>query len=172
MDEEKIQEQFRKRNTGQVRGRIRGMGDNPDQGLIDRITQIDAVPEAHIYLLSEGADGVDILWQADLLGDRSLDKGHGKLPPVIHIFCPFCSTPEDPRAISITHSNKPYEIEDLQEPLVLPNVVKIDGTEGPFEIWSLLHVKEIIRCPYIEEVEGQVCGARFMIRGSRITRVG
>jgi len=172
MDEDHVRKELVKRNTAQIQGRIGGHGHDPSRGVVDVVNQIDATPEEHIYLISTAPDGNDLLWEADLLGDQSQDQGHGRLPPVIHIYCPFCSSPKDARAISITYSNKRFEIEDLKEPVVLKNVMRLDGTVGPFPIHRVLHVAETIQCPYIEDVEGEICGAKFTIRGSRIQRVG
>jgi len=170
-DESKIREELRKRNTAQATGRISGRHD-PKNGVIDVINQIDAVPEEHIYLISKTQNGDEMLWEADLLGDRSPDQGHGRLVAMIHLFCPFCSTPEDPRAISIDYMNKRFELERLRVPEELPNVARLDGTNGPFTLTHHLHVAEPLGCPYYEDVEGSICGIRFTIRGSRIQRVG
>lgn len=168
---DKTRDELRKRNTDQYKGRIGGRGHDPGRGVVDVVNQADAVPEDHIYLISRAPDGSHLLWEADLLGDRSMDQGHGRLPPMIHFFCPFCSTPMDPRAVSIDYHNKPYEIERLAKPEVIPNVTRLDGTQGSFSLTHHLHVREVIRCPYIEEVQGEICGVRFTIRGSRIEPV-
>lgn len=158
------------RQQKQWKGLIGGRGDDPKRGLIDRVTQLDAVPEEHIYLISKAGDGTMILWQADLLGDRTPDTGHGRLPPVIHMFCPFCATAEDPRPISITFENKPFEIERLRVPETLDMVAKVDGTMGPVQLTHHLHIRDVLQCPYTENVQGERCGARFTIRSSRIER--
>jgi hypothetical protein len=173
MDEDdKVREELRRRQTAQVTGRIGGKGHDPHAGTVDVINQADAAVEEHMYLFSKTADGTDLIWEIDLLGDLTPDVGHGKLPPLIHMYCPFCSRPEDPRAISIDYENKRYEIERLAEPMILPNVCLMDGRTGPFRIDRLLHVQEVVRCPFIEDVEGEICGAKFTIKGSRIERVG
>jgi hypothetical protein len=171
-DDEKVRDELRKRNTQQFKGRIGGKGHDPNRGVVDVVNQADAVTEGHLYLLSKSPSGDNIVWEVDLIGDLSPDKGHGRLPPVIHMFCPFCSTPLDPRAISIDFFNKPYEIEKLAKPEFFPGITKLDGSEEPFALRFHLHVREVLQCPYVEEVEGQICGAKFTIRGSRIERVG
>jgi uncharacterized Zn-finger protein len=155
-DDDRVREELRKRNTAQWKGRRH----DPTNHSFDTVQQPDAVAEQHVYLFSPAPSGEMLVWEADLIGDLSPDDGHGRLPPVIHIECPFCTTLEDRRAMTITKENKGYEIEVLAKPYVKP----ISGPLGHVDlpIRRHLHVREVIQCPY--------CQTRFTIRGSRIER--
>lgn len=124
----------------------------------DTVTISDRVNEEHVYLF-HSVEGRDEVWEADLIGDMSPDRGHGKLPPLIHAECPFCTSPNDRRAMTIDKLNKGYEIEP-----VTPFIKTVVGMNGPIhvEVSRLLHVRESITCPY--------CQTRFTIRGSTIQR--
>lgn len=155
-DDEKVREELRRRQTDQIIGRRH----DPAHGSYDTVQTADKVPEDHVYLFQTMENGDQLVWEADLIGDLSPDAGHGQLPPVLHIECPFCTSIEDRRAMSITKENKDYEIERLQKPYVR----LVNKANGPRNVLidRHLHVKEEIRCAY--------CQTRFWIRGSRIER--
>jgi hypothetical protein len=140
-------------------------GHNPTQNRYAVENVLSQVHEEHVYLISKTQDGNELIWEADLLGDQTPDGGHGKLPPIIHIECPFCTDPTVPdgrKAVSVDFKNKPYEIEPLRQ----PDVKQVSGPMGRSEvvIRHHLHVRDILGCPY--------CTAKFTIRGGRIERVG
>lgn len=134
---------------------------NPKNRIPGVINTVDEVPEEHIYLRSTSSNGRELLWEADLLGVQTEDGGWGRLPPMIDIFCPFCAMQGKREALKINPENKPYEIEDLKEPIIVPTM----GFNGPIkiEIHRLLTVKDRLRC--LE------CFTQFEIKGGVISKV-
>jgi hypothetical protein len=115
-------------------------------------TTIDEVSEEHIYIIYRSTTK-DIVIEADLLGDQATVGSDGKLPPVIHIECPRCTSPEDRRALSITYENKKFEIEDLEEKdwggISHPAGGMVMGTDGnPAIVKRRLTIKETFCCTY------------------------
>lgn len=170
MHEKRVQDELRRRQTKQLKGRIGGRGHNPEMGIIDVVNQADAVPEEHLYIVSGTPNGSGCLWQADMLGDR-VEGSYGKLPPVIQIYCPFCGTVQDPRPINITWTNKKFQIEDRRlNPILVPGVKLFDGQVGDFEIEFVLTVLDTIKCPYDTAADKPMCGVRFTIVDAHIER--
>jgi len=120
------------------------------------MTTMGEVDEEHVYLVYNGVMK-DVVIEADLLGDQAVYKSDGSIPPVIHIECPNCTTPEDRRALSITHGNKHFEIEDLEEKrwkVVTDENGKplITKRGDPVIMTRRVTVKETFSCPYCHKV--------------------
>jgi len=138
------------------------------RGLIHHqaLTTLDEVPEEHVYLLYRGHNK-EVVIEADLLGVQTVTNSDGKLPPVIHIYCPICSSQEDPRALSITSGNKQFEIEDI--PLDKAGIVTMADGETPLLkkngkpviMDRVLTIKESFSCTY--------CGSKFRITDNIIS---
>jgi hypothetical protein len=156
----KVIDELSQRRTSQHKTTVPGVI-NRNNRLPGVINTADEVPEEHVYLRCMAANGQTLLWEGDLLGDRSQDEGHGALPPQIQILCPFCSDKGVDFALLINPLNKPYEIERLRK----PRYIECQGFQGPMRmpIWELLTVKEKLRCPN--------CNVQFEIKGGEITKV-
>lgn len=118
------------------------------------VTTIDEVPEEHIYLVYR-SHAMDAVIEADLLGDQVVTGSDGKLPPVIHLECPRCTSKDNNNRsiLSITHGNKHFEIEDLEEKdwgiVTMPDGQPVVGSKGkPAIIKRRLTVKESFKCTY------------------------
>jgi hypothetical protein len=113
---------------------------------------LDKVREEHVYLVYRSSSR-DVVIEADLLGDQAVINSDGKLPPVIHIECPKCSSDKDRSILSIEYENKKFEIEDLDPKdwgtVPHPDGGYVMGTDGqPVIIERRLTVKERFSCAY------------------------
>lgn len=113
---------------------------------------LDKVPEEHIYIIYRSTTK-DVVIETDLLGDQAVVASDGRLPPVIHIECPKCSSLKDRRVLSITHGNKHFEIEDLDRKdwgaIPHPTGGLVMGTDGkPAIVKRRLTIKETFSCTY------------------------
>ena len=140
-----------------------------DRGLLTHrsITTLDEVKEEHVYLVYRGATR-EMVIEADLLGDVAVKNSDGNLPPVVHIECPECTSPEDRRILSITYENKKFELEDIPFDKVCTiyredGVTPVLGSDGnPVMIEKKLTIKELITCSY--------CGTPFRITENMMQR--
>ena len=127
-------------------------------------TTLDEVPEEHVYVIYRNQNWEMVL-EVDLLGDQSVFRSDGKIPPVIHILCPRCAKGGfDKNALSITHSSmggtKGFEIEDLpfEKWGAVPHPkggFVLDSKGQPAIVKRLLTIKESFTCEY--------CKARYKI---------
>lgn len=158
-DKDDIKSGLENRRTAQVTGRIGGHGHDPSAGVVDVVTQADAVPEEHVYAYSRTPDGNSLLWEIDLIGDLSHDEGYGRLPVVLHMECPYCTSPKDRRAMTITQEGHGYEIEPIP-----PRIEQVSGVLGRREVVvdRLFSVRRPVTCPY--------CMVRFTVRGGLIEK--
>ena len=129
---------------------------SPDKRHFKVTTTMGEVAEEHVYLIYKSVLR-EVVIEADLLGDQASHQSDGKLPPVIHIECPCCTSPEDRHALSITHGNKHFEIEDLKEKDwgVVTNAdggVLFNKRGDPVIVRRRLTVKETVQCPYCNKV--------------------
>ena len=154
-------EDQKKRNSSQITGRIGGQGHNPQAGVVDVVNQVDAATEEHVYAYTKTPDGNDLLWEIDLIGDLSPDDGHGHLPPQLHMECPWCTTSEDRRAMTISQESHGFEIEPIP-----PKIEEVSGVLGRRSIVvdKLFSVLRTVTCPY--------CMVKFVVRGGTIQRIG
>ena len=117
------------------------------------VTTIDEVAEEHIYVVYRSY-ARDVVLEVDLLGDQAVKGSDGKLPPVIHLECPRCTSkdPNNRSILSITHGNKHFEIEDLERKdwgEVTFDGKTVMGSKGnPAIITRRLTIKESFRCTY------------------------
>lgn len=123
------------------------------------MTTIAEVPEEHLYIVYRSRER-DIVIEADLLGDQAVVASDGKLPPMIHIECPLCTKPDNRSALSITYTNKPFEIEDIDKQdwgvVTYPDGSPVMSSENkPAIVTRRLTVKDPFRCSY--------CNRRFRI---------
>lgn len=162
--EEEVLENIGQRQTEQWQGRIGGHGHDPEAGVVDVVTTADAVHEEHVYAYSRTSEGTQLLWEIDLIGDLSPDDGHGRLPPQLHIECPWCTEAEDRRAMTVLYETRGGAPGFTIEP-VPPRVEQIAGMWGRREIVidRLLSIHRVVTCPY--------CQTRFTIKGGMIEKV-
>ena len=120
------------------------------------ITTLQEVEEEHLYLVYRSTL-LDVIIEADLLGDQAVVKSDGKLPPVIHIECPIPScreaNPDGRSPLSITYGNKHFEIEDLPMKdwgvVTMPDGRPVMGSNGkPVIMTRRLTIKEPFECTY------------------------
>ena len=118
------------------------------------VTTVNEVAEEHIYVIYR-SHVKDAVLEVDLLGDQATQGSDGKLPPVIHIECPRCTTkdPNNRSILSITYGNKHFEIEDLPEKdwgfVTMPDGQPILGSKGqPAIVKRRLTIKEKFTCAY------------------------
>jgi len=137
---------------------IRKGFDDKGNPLLKTVTTIDEVPEEHIYLVYR-SHALDAVIEADLLGDQVVTGSDGRLPPVIHLECPRCTSKDNNNRsiLSITYGNKHFEIEDLEEKdwgiVMMPDGKPVVGSKGrPAVIKRRLTVKETIKCTYCNRV--------------------
>lgn len=124
-------------------------------------------------MLFSSPDGGRYLWEFDLLGDLQVSND-GRIPPVIHMECPLCTPPDNPQErsfLSVTQSNKDFELEELaedklvyylvrpggaiQETRVKPRATEVlDGTRVCVSKRRLT-IKQPFTCAY--------CGARYRL---------
>jgi hypothetical protein len=126
------------------------------QRTFDVMTTMGEVSEEHVYLIYKSVLK-EVVIEADLLGDQATYKSDGTLPPVVHIECPNCTSPQDRHALSITHGNKHFEIEDLEEKHwgVVTDAdgrVLFNKRGEPVIVKRRLTVKETVQCPYCSKV--------------------
>lgn len=154
---------------------------SPARFVEHHIDTLDSVHEEHVYVVFHTPDGLRMLWELDLLGDQE-QTSDGKLPPVIHLECPLCTTPEVPQNrsfLSITQPNKQFELQDIPEGKRVYYLVRpggaiqetrraprpeelLDGTLVRFSKKSLT-VKQSFACDY--------CGARFRLTDNVLSLV-
>lgn len=118
------------------------------------VTTLDEVAEEHIYVVYR-SHAKDAVLEVDLLGDQAVKGSDGRLPPVIHLECPRCTStdPNNRSILSVTHGNKHFEIEDLEQKdwgvVTLPDGKPVMGSKGgPAIIKRRLTIKESFRCTY------------------------
>lgn len=118
------------------------------------VTTVNEVAEEHIYVIYR-SHAKDAVLEVDLLGDQATQGSDGRLPPVIHIECPRCTTkdPNNRSILSITYGNKHFEIEDLPEKdwgfVTMPDGKPIMGSKGqPAIVKRRLTIKETFTCVY------------------------
>jgi hypothetical protein len=133
--------------------------DSQGRAIHRAMTTIAEVPEEHLYVIYKSRER-DIVIEADLLGDQAVVGSDGKLPPMIHIECPICTKPNDRSALSITYTNKPFEIEDIDQKdwgvVTYPDGSPVMSSENkPAIVTRRLTVKDAFRCSY--------CQRRFRI---------
>jgi len=147
---------------------IRKGVDKQGNATLSALTTVSEVAEEHVYLVYRGITH-EMVIECDLLGDQAIHKSDGKLPPVIHLECPRCTQPDEENRpkeasrrsiLSLTHGNKHYEIQDLEEKdwgvVTMPDGRPVMGSDKkPAIVKRLLTVKETFKCSY--------CGARFKI---------
>jgi len=130
------------------------------------LTTINEVEEEHLYLFYHGPTK-DVIIECDLLGTQEAIKSDGKIPPTIHIECPECTKPDDRSALSITYTNRPFEIEDLDiddwYTIEMPDGSPILGTnKKPIILSKKLTVKDPFRCTY--------CNRKYRITDNHMTQ--
>lgn len=119
------------------------------------VTTVDEVAEEHVYVIYR-SHAFDAVLEVDLLGDQATQGSDGKLPPLIHIECPRCTSkdPNNRSILSITHGNKHFEIEDLPEKdwgfVTMPDGTPMLNSKktGPAIVKRRLTIKEKFTCVY------------------------
>jgi hypothetical protein len=119
------------------------------------VTTVDEVAEEHVYVIYR-SHALDAVLEVDLLGDQATQGSDGKLPPLIHLECPRCTSkdPNNRSILSITYGNKHFEIEDLPEKdwgfVTMPDGTPMLNSKknGPAIIKRRLTIKETFTCVY------------------------
>lgn len=153
----------------QKRTEIQQGTDGQGRSIVKSSTTLDEVAEEHVYVFYRSPN-YEMVLEVDLLGDQTVFRSDGKIPPVIHILCPRCvRNGFADNALSITHSSmggtKGFEIEDLpvKDWGAVPHpkggyVMDSDGK--PVIVRRRLTIKEPFKCEY--------CASRFKITDSEM----